>query len=79
MADCQMHLVRLLLAAYHTYTWIDPGLKVLRDTETCNVRTCHLLHQDVSIYLSRGVSNSVSQAVSLGVVLQLQGVLVEIN
>ena len=34
MADCQMHLVRLLLAAYHTYTWMDPGLKVLLETDT---------------------------------------------
>ena len=34
MADCQMHLVNPEVAAYHTYTWIEPGLKVLRDTLT---------------------------------------------
>ena len=29
-----MHLVRPEVAAYHTYTWMEPGLKVRRDTET---------------------------------------------
>ena len=38
MADCQIHLVRLLLAAYHTYTWMDPGLKVLLETDTWKER-----------------------------------------
>ena len=79
MADCQMHLVRLLLAAYHTYTWMDPGLKVLLDTDTCNMegysKFTPSLYCD-HFYLSGGVRYGISQAVSFGIVLKLQGILV---
>ena len=37
MADCQMHLVRAEVCAYHTHTWMWPGSNVRRDTLTYTV------------------------------------------
>ena len=52
IADCQMHLVRPLVAAYHTHTWMLPGLNVLLDVDTWNTNKCSFTHvKCLTVYL----------------------------